>query len=61
MICSAITIYYNLLLAYSLIYLWDSFKSPLPWLKEDNGDGLVWDAVSSRELFREKNVCKSKD
>ena len=26
--------YYNLLLSYSLIYLWNSFKDPLPWTYE---------------------------
>jgi len=42
-ICFAVTVYYNLLLAYSLVYLWDSFKHPLPWITEDSGNGKIWD------------------
>ncbi|CAD8059026.1 unnamed protein product [Paramecium sonneborni] len=32
-IASYISTYYNLIMAYSLRFLWDSFKYPLPWLE----------------------------
>jgi len=42
--------YYNLFLAYSLIFLWDSFKDPLPWKIENTGNGKVWD----QDYFKDK-------
>jgi SNF family Na+-dependent transporter len=35
--------YYNMFLAYSLIFLWDSFKYPLPWKVENPVNGKLWD------------------
>ncbi|CAD8144099.1 unnamed protein product [Paramecium pentaurelia] len=32
-ICAYISTYYNLIMAYSLRYLWESFKYPIPWLE----------------------------
>ena len=37
--------FYNILLAYSLIFLWDSFSWPLPWKVEDSQEtGTLWNS-----------------
>ena len=38
-------LYYNLLLAYSLVYLYYSFESPLPW-QQDSVNGVIWKKVN---------------
>ena len=40
-ICGCMSTYYNLLLAYSINYLVESFKTPLPW-EVPEGSNKPW-------------------
>jgi hypothetical protein len=40
-------LYYNMIIAYSLYYLINSFDSTLPWAKCD----YAWASTSERQLF----------
>lgn len=55
LICYFEGIYYNVLMAYALVFLYDSFEDPLPWKVEDPEDGKVWD----EKYFYDKVLHKS--
>lgn len=54
-ICFYEAMYYNLFLAYSLVFLWDSFKDPLPWRLSHPKNGKTW----NEKYFYDKVLQKS--
>lgn len=45
-ICFFTTVYYVLLLSWSYLFFFESFKSPLPWVKEFDKDSAEFKALS---------------